>query len=200
MTTMTSQEKKVYSRTLRTIEGLIKLREIIMKAESQDRGIRITETIKPLGLDGSIIQQLIKLNAVEEYNGAYPREQGKKLSWVYKGNIDGIVDQKLIEGVLELAKKEQNERAQKLRDTRKEIVHDIINKNNQQSLKKLPTGNSASIDDILMWLADELNKEEQVPGYLRNHTKLMYIKIGETVKSIKENLEPLRECINNLNL
>lgn len=184
-------DKLVIGKTIKTRQFLEKAREQIMKANG--RKIRTQEWSEEYKVPAGMLAWMVKAGCVEcELGTGYAPKEGRIIKWVYEPTENGIVDGPLVNAVMQ-AEKDANKalKLEKMSQTLNE--HPPVPK---ETFKKLPTGNSATISDISKWIQGEIEKNEKVPGYIRNSDLRMYIRIDEMLNQLK----PLRDILCNLNL
>lgn len=192
MSTGTSNELSVRASIQRQINikaGLKKLREDVMKAEVDGRSVRMTDYTQ-WKLPTRTVPILVSLKAIEDVRPDAPNAQGKYLKWIYKGNVDGTVDEQLVDRLIDKEKQYNREYLA----SKKEIQVVKGDKLLVAATKYQKKG--TGIVEILQWIEDEKAKNELVPGYIRYETIMMYERIQEILTGLGE----LKEVIGKINL
>lgn len=181
---------------LKTREGLTKYREILMKAYGNGKNVKMHEALAECKLFPMIGTFLINVGVVKEYNivGETGPGLGRRLQWSYKGNVDGVVDGELVSKMINMYQNyERNRKANKKAE-----------KQAQQQTIKLPAKthekSKATVDSVLLWINEQLEKENTMQGYLRPIEKVMYGEIQQVLNNVKMSIEPLKKAIEEFNI
>ena len=167
-------EKSKIAKVTNTREGLIALREEIMKAEVSGKTVNTRTYTQVYKFSGSFTQFLIKLGAVEDIKPNAPKTDGKYLKWIYNRTENGVIDSWLVDKLIQAEKDagklyRDNKREQKL-----QIAPVVV--------EKKPLSSS-----ICSWLEKELQKDELLDGtYLRTEASQKYKQIISTLQGLCE--------------
>lgn len=185
-------EKLVIGRAIKLREGLEKLRIDIIKADSLGKEIRLRETIAKYNLPIMSPTYLVNIGAMEDITPPGPRKAEKRVKWIWtKSGENGPVDSKLVDAFIQADRKYNKEYRDAKRSGSVEVATIL-----EKQLHRLPTKRDDGLPSIEIWLRDKLDKNTQVPGYLRNDESVVY----EKMISIIDGLRALKEVMNKIHL
>lgn len=185
--------KNAIGKQIKVREFLEDLRIIVMKNYSIGKMTRITDITLKHKVSGSSGLWLEAIGAIKDHTPAGTlKRDGKKMEWCYKGNPDGVVDEKLVQALIQ---KEQDYGKQK-RALAKEGSQLIVKTLVENGHVKLPTSRTDKLDQIKAWFQDQLEKHEKIGDYLRPQTVVMYNRVIEMMTGLEE----LSAAIKKVNL
>lgn len=179
-------ENAKVGRSIKVKEGLEALRLELIKTFAIGKSIKTSEILAKHQLPTRTMTFLTEIGAVEDHtpSGTSMRD-GKRIKWVYtRSGENGPVDSQLASDVL-LKEKEAN-RAYLAQKNGMAHIDRVVGKVTPEK------GNQG----IVEWLSTELTKEEQVKGYIRADSKVMYQRILDVMKGLNQ----LKTCIAQLPL
>ena len=184
------------ARVLKMREGLTKCREIVMKAYGQKKNLKMNDLISQCGMYAIMGKLLVDEGVIKDYHieGETGHGLGRRLEWIYKGNMDGVVDGELVTKMINLQiEYDRNRRANK-----------DLEEKAQKQITKLPNKvhekGKATVDSVLLWVNEQIEKENTMQGYLRPIEKVMYGEIQQVLNNVKMSIEPLKKAIEKFNI
>lgn len=165
-------DKMVIGRAVKLREGLEKLRVDIIKADSLGKEIRLREVMAKYSLPIMSATYLATIGAIEDTTPPGPRKAEKRIKWIWtKSGENGPVDSKLVDAFIQADRKYNKEYRDNKRSGTVEVTAIL-----EKQLHRLPTKRDDGLPSIEIWLRDKLDKNTQVPGYLRNDESVVYEK------------------------
>lgn len=177
------------ARVIRTREALEALRQDVLKA--QGKPVRTQDYASTYKLPNSYVGWLVKIKAVEDVTPAnMKKKDGKILKWIYtKTGETGPVDTKLAQALLDC----QSDYFRKWRQKKLGTSTPTVIKIEDKVLERLPSRKDDKMEMVNVWLKDKLNKNKQVPGYIRQEEVVMYNKMIDVLDGLKEVAEALKK-------
>lgn len=175
--------KAKLQRIIRTREGLEAFRTDVMKAHALGKTINTKPYIETYKLSSMLVTFLIKLGALEDTQPHSPKTDGKYLKWIYtKTGENGPVDTLLAESLIAEQYKYDKEYRRAKMERRGESSDEIA----PRVVAHITPEKHKGTGGICEWLQDKLEKEEQIPGFLRVDERIMFKRICETLEGLRE--------------
>lgn len=167
---------------------MIEFRSQIMKTSANNKPIKANKFILNYKLNNGLVKVLEELKVVEKTKESVNKREGTYLKWVYRGNKNGEIDNKLIENII--GRSRESAREVYSRKNKNPIITSAIKSREKFSPEK--------VSSQIKFLQDKLSKNELIPGYLREDEVTFYNQIIINLGFLLELHQSLPKVITNL--